>query len=55
MNQFLDENISPEKKPSKTKGFKDKKMQESRGRDKVLINNGGTVMSGNNLIPSALI
>ena len=51
----MDENMSPEKKGSKQKALKDKKVIESRGRDRLLINNGGTVMSGNNLIPSSLM
>ena len=49
---------SPEKRPSKgPKSTKDKKIEReenNRGREKVLINNGGTVMA-NNLIPNSLV
>ena len=48
---------SPEKKASKgPKSTKEKKMEReenNRGREKLLINNGGTVMA-NNLIPNSL-
>ena len=53
----LEDVQSPEKKPSKgPKSTKEKKLEReenNRGREKLIINNGGTVMA-NNLIPNSL-